>query len=165
MNGRCGSQLLGLLVFRQGFEPFNVVERCLAKPVLVGLAVIPRWLAPRIRIIAGFAFTVMEYLSERYCRVSVILEMLRQRNDVRHIWPHKVLVVEHAGRVGPGPVQQAAARGIANGNLAIGSLKQHPTRCKSVDVRRLHIRSSVATKLWAKIIDGDEERIKRFSGN
>ena len=85
----------------------------------------PGRLAPGLGIVSGFAFAVVEDFAEGEAGVAVVFEMLRQRDDIGHVGPHEVLVVEDARRVGARAAEHAAARGIAHGDLAIGPLKQH----------------------------------------
>src|SRR5262245_39056207 len=102
----------------------------------------------------------MEDFSQREGRVSVVLEVLRQRQYVGHRLMQERLVVEAARRVRPATTEQTIARGIADGYLAISAIEDQPPRGEPVDVWRPNMCRIVAAQLGTQIIYGNEENVQ-----
>ena len=60
--------------------------------------------------------------------VTVLIEMLRQRQDVRKLGSEKRRIVPAVRGLGPAAREERASGGTANGDLAIGALEQRTLR-------------------------------------
>lgn len=155
------AQRLRLLLLRQLLQLLHIVQRLRREPVLMRLRM-PRGLAPRLRIVAGLTLAVVKDLAERQARVAVVLEMLRQRDDVGQRRPQELVVRINADGRRPQAAQHAVARRIANRHLAIGPLEPHGRSRQRVDPRGVHVVRAVAFQLGPQIVDGDEENVEGF---
>jgi hypothetical protein len=105
----------------------------------------------------------MKNLPHALHEVAAVLEMLRQRHDVRQRLPKMSGEIIHFRGVRSRAREQAGTRGRANGLLAIGPFKNHPPLGEAINIRGLNDVIAIAAQLRAQIIHGDEENI-RFRG-
>ena len=86
---------------------------------------------PRSRIL----FSAVEDLSDGHGHVTVVLEMLRQRDHVRVLLAEMRVVMQHPGRVRPQAGEQTGTGGTAERLLAVGAGKDHAPCRQPVNVR------------------------------
>ena len=88
--------------------------------------------------------------------VAVLLEVLRQREDIGHHGPQGGLQIVNCRRIWTAAAENTRPRRRAYGLLAVGSLEEDALCGQLIDVRRLDEILTIATELRAEVIYGDE---------
>jgi hypothetical protein len=108
---------------------------------------------PGNRIAFNLLPPIVKDLADALSEVALLPKALWQADDpwvmfakVRRQVPDAQIVRTSAG-------QQGSSGRIADGLLAIGSIKLKATRGKPIDVRRFHVRTAVAAQVDSQIID------------
>jgi hypothetical protein len=96
--------------------------------------------------------------------IRVLLEVLWQRENSRVIAAKVRMTPGQTDRVRTRSSHKARRRRIAEGLLAIRSLKTPTTCCEGVDVRAVNVNSPVTAKLRPQIIYGDDKDIWSLLG-
>src|SRR4051794_31506165 len=93
----------------------------------------------------------------------MLLELLRQRHNIRSLFAKVRGVVKNARRVRSQPCEEARSRGVADWILAIRSIEQNTARGQPVNIRAMNVRLSVATEFRPQIVQRDEEDVGLLS--
>ena len=88
--------------------------------------------------------------------VALLLEVLRQRDHLRHGLAKVGLQIVYLCCIGPQAGHQAGARGRADRLLAVGPIKDHPRPGQSVDVGRQDVVFAVAAQFGSQVVYGNE---------
>jgi hypothetical protein len=97
--------------------------------------------------------------TDRLAVVAVILEMLRNGNDIRNFFAEMSGQIAHAGCIGPKTCQQARTRWGAQRLLAIRSFEEQPLFGQLIDIGRDDLLVTISMEFRPKIIDGDKQNI------
>ena len=96
--------------------------------------------------------------------ISILPEVLRQGNNVRVRFTEIGVVLDDVDRFRSSAGHEACSGRAADGLLAVGPVKEQTIGSKLVDIWRDGNLGTVASKLWPKIIDGNEEDIGSWLG-
>lgn len=88
--------------------------------------------------------------------ISVRLEVLTDRDHIRHMRAEMRDEVKHFGRIGPQSGHQTGPRRRANRLLAVGSQKSRTATGQPVNVWAFDMLRTVATQLRPQVVHGDE---------
>ena len=100
------------------------------------------------------------HFSKRARGVAVLFEQLREGHHLRQCRPEMREHVIDPGRIRTPAGEDARARRSALRILAVGLKKNRPSLREPVEMRSLHVGSSVGTQFKAHVVGGDEQDIK-----
>src|SRR5690349_3803994 len=106
----------------------------------------------------------MKYLSRPQSGITIVLEVLRQGDEVRMLRAKVGVVVHHARLRRIKSVQQRTARRIAQRKLRVRVIEPRASRGESVNIRGLDHRVAVATQLRTQVVRDDEENVVFWFG-
>ncbi len=101
----------------------------------------------------------MEQFPDSFGKISVIFEMLLERHDIRVCIAHMRLQVIHFRGIGPFSGEKARSGRSADRLLTVRPFEQNTALRKSIDIRGLDHRMTIASQFRTEIIDSDEEDI------
>jgi hypothetical protein len=91
--------------------------------------------------------------------VTVVLEVLREGNHVRHVLSEMSAQVPYFDCVRITSGHQRRPRRIADSLLTVRALEYHASPCQTIHVGSYGMRVAVAAHLRAKVVDGDEQHV------
>src|SRR4051812_41937178 len=106
----------------------------------------------------------MKYLAATHRHITVLLEILRQRDRARRDASKIIVVVENLsfGRVMTG--QKRCSRRVANRILSVRPVKAHAPGCELIDIRRFDAFYTVSSKLWPQVVRNDKKHVVSLFG-
>ena len=102
----------------------------------------------------------MEYLADVARVVAVLLEELRQRDDLGHRVAVEGVDVFNFQRARAKSGQGRGARRPADGVLHVGAVEAHAGGGQPVDVRALDVLYPVGAQFRAEIVHGDKQHVR-----
>ncbi|MBK8316463.1 MAG: hypothetical protein IPL01_21560 [Acidobacteria bacterium] len=98
-------------------------------------------------------------LSDSGCKIPLLSKMLRQENHIVQGLARIGHLIQHSGSFGPAPTEKRRPRWVAQGKLAVGTVKFHAALRQTFEVRRLHLRVLIDRQAIVEIVHHDQEHI------
>ena len=111
---------------------------------------------PGLRIVIAGMVDLTHALNE----VAVVLEMLRQRDDVRFGGAEVSDQIPDLRGIGPCSREEAGTGGRTNRLLHIGAIEDHAHFCDAVHVRTVDVVEPVAAQLRAQVVHGNKQNVR-----
>ena len=125
----------------------------------VGRIVILCWHTPGVGVTFNLLPPVVKNLADIAGEPACLLELLRQRHDIRVCHPEMCGQVPDLQPVKAASRQQRCPRRVADRLLTISRIKGHTAVSQPINIRCLRKRMSVAAEVTTKVIGGDEQDV------